>query len=228
MLCGAWHVDHQDRGQPINNVQPSRVLITRADGSHYIEESVRDDENSRGGPMATDDFDVSGGHKMVTINKRRSFAAPSTGGIFGVPMSKKTIPTPTTNPLKAAAIQNAANKAGSIFQPRAGVQVLLDRLKAEIKERGVQSLIGLQRQFREVAGSVPISATLDAKARPHHTHMKLLTLAEFKGAFKGMYFGLGDADLRILFEDFDLDGDGLVDVDFFVRAIRAPLNERRR
>ena len=227
MLCGAWHVDHHARGAPINNAQPSRVLITRADGSHYIEESVRDDESR--GFMAADDVDVSGGHKMVTINKRRSFLAPSTEGIFGVPTSKKTIPTPTTNPLKAAAIQNAANKAGSIFQPRAGVQVLLDRLKAEIKERGVQSLIGLQRQFREVAGSAPIGGTLDTKAsRIHHAHTKLLTLAEFKGAFKGMYFGLGDADLRILFEDFDLDGDGLVDVDFFLRVIRAPLNERRR
>ena len=227
MLCGAWHVDHHARGQPVNNAQPSRVLITRADGSHYIEETVRDDDSR--GAMANDDIDVSGGHKMVTINKRRSFLAPSTDGIFGVPMSKKTIPTPTTNPLKAAAIQNAANKAGSIFQPRAGVQVLLDRLKTEIKERGVQSLIGLQRQFREVAGSAPIANTQDTKAsRLHQIQMKLLTLAEFKGAFKGMYFGLGDAELRILFEDFDLDGDGLVDVEFFLRAIRAPLNERRR
>ena len=189
--------------------EPTRhVLVTRTDGAKYMEEvrgqevaEEEEEEEGRGGV-----------HRMTKINKRRSFVPPATDGVFGHGAARASFPTPAHNPLKAAVIQNAANKVGSVFQPCAGVQVLLDRLRRDIKECGVHSLIGLQRKLREVAAA-PSSG--------------VLTLSEFKRAFKETYWSWTDADLRLMFADFDLDGDGLVDVEFFLRNIRAPLNNRR-
>ena len=167
-----------------------------------------------------------GVHRLLKINKRRSYIPPSTDGIIGHRTPKPST-APAANPLKTAAIQNAANKAGSVFQPRAGVQVLLDRLKSDIKTRGVQSLIGLQRKFREVATHRASPNGSGSGSGSGSSTSKLVNLAEFKRAFKGMYFSLGDAELRIIFEDFDLGGDGVIDTDFFLRAIRTPLTGQR-
>jgi hypothetical protein len=202
------------RGAEASSVH--RVLVTRADGSQYVEEEAAADDASAG--AGGDDPTGGGVHRMVRVNKRRSFVHHSTDGILGVALPKAASAGGVATALKEAAIQNAANT--KTFQPRAGVQIILARVQADIAERGVRALIGLQRKFREVAGA---GRTRGAPAPAH----KLLTLAEFKRAFKEMYFGLSDADLRVVFDDFDLDGDGLLDAEFFLRAVRAPMGPRR-
>jgi hypothetical protein len=97
------------------------------------------------------------------------------------------------------------------IQPSAGEQVVLDRLKAEITERGARCLIGLQRAF----------------AAADDDSDKLVTLSEFKQALGAVNISLSGPESRVLFAHFDMSSSGLINYEHFVGCIMNPLSDWR-
>lgn len=208
MVSNVWHINEDVVSSEASG---RRSLTVRNDGTQYVEES-RDTNHAEDsvasklknqGPSELSSFSskgISGAshdltlHKLVLLNKRRSFHHKSSIDILAdVSVKKKpSIDRP-------------------LSQPSAGVQVYLNRLSKEIKERGVQSLISLQRAFR--------AADIDDN--------KLLSLAEFKLGMRDMFLGLEESDLRSLFGHFDITGSGIMDYEQFIQAIRNPLSDWR-
>jgi Ca2+-binding EF-hand superfamily protein len=94
----------------------------------------------------------------------------------------------------------------------AGINHMLTNLKKELKGRaGATGFIGLQRKFRIMDDDG--SKTLD--------------LGEFKKAMKEMNMNLSDAELRMLFEYFDVDHSGSINFEEFIQGVRDPLTDRR-
>jgi len=89
--------------------------------------------------------------------------------------------------------------------------MILTKLKAELRSRGGQGFIALQRKFRIMDDDG--SKTLD--------------LGEYKKAMKEMNLGLNDAELRMLFDHFDSDHSKTIDFEEFIQGVREPLTERR-
>jgi Ca2+-binding EF-hand superfamily protein len=92
-----------------------------------------------------------------------------------------------------------------------GLSYLINKLKQEMKQRGANGFIGLQRKFRIMDDD----------------NSKSLSLAEFKKAMKEMNMNLGESELRLLFDHFDSDQSGSIDFEEFIQGVRDPLNERR-
>ena len=146
---------------------------------------------SQGARASTQDSSV---HKIRQLNKRRSFHHRSTTDILSDSTVKK----------------RPANDRGPA-QPNAGVQIILDRLRGEVLERGAQSLIGLLRAFRGV----------DADGN------KLLSLSEFKHVMRDTRMELQEPEMRQLFVHFDTLQSGVLDYEQFLLAIRNPLSDWR-
>ncbi|ETW00874.1 hypothetical protein H310_07394 [Aphanomyces invadans] len=89
-----------------------------------------------------------------------------------------------------------------------GVQPILTRLRAYLKS-SQHGFIGLSRAFKR----------MDSDANGH------LSMSEFKQAMAG--FGLEDVDARILFNYFDVDHNGTLEIQEFVTGLRGPMNARR-
>ncbi|RHY79027.1 hypothetical protein DYB31_002285 [Aphanomyces astaci] len=89
-----------------------------------------------------------------------------------------------------------------------GVQPILSRLQAALKATQ-HGFIGLSRAFK----------LMDSDANGH------LSMLEFKHALSG--FGIADVDARILFNYFDLDHNGTLEIQEFITGLRGPMNSRR-
>ena len=132
-------------------------------------------------------------HKVSQTNKRRTYAQHSTVGL-----------------LVDTTVKHRPMDRGHA-QLNAGEQVVLDRVKVDIAERGASSLIGLQRAFR--------SADTDSD--------QLLSLSEFKQALSDMSISLSGPEARLLFDHFDTSASGLIDYELFLSAVRNPLSDWR-
>eukprot|EP01032_Pedospumella_encystans_P026063 gene26063-29439_t len=95
--------------------------------------------------------------------------------------------------------------------PHAGLQHLLENMKKEIKARGSDGFLGLQRRFR----------IMDDDGS------KNLSLLEFKKALQEFKLKLTEVDIRALFEYFDSDDSGAIDFEEFIQGLREPLSEGR-
>ena len=95
--------------------------------------------------------------------------------------------------------------------PHAGLQHLLENMKKEIKARGSDGFLGLQRRFR----------IMDDDGS------KNLSLLEFKKALQELKLKLTEVDIRALFEYFDSDDSGAIDFEEFIQGLREPLSESR-
>ena len=95
--------------------------------------------------------------------------------------------------------------------PHAGLTHLIDSMKKEIKARGSDGFLNLQRRFR----------IMDDDGS------KSLSLLEFKKALLEFKLNLTEVDIRALFEYFDRDENGTIDFEEFVQGVRDPLSENR-
>ena len=89
---------------------------------------------------------------------------------------------------------------------------MLERLRAKLATRGARGIIGLGKQFRIMDDN----------------NSRSLDLYEFTKALKDYMLGFSDSEIRGLFAYFDLDRNGTVDYDEFLRTIRGPMNAGRR
>ena len=255
MIRNVWHIE--EHGQMDNTFTSTgannRIIKTKLDGTQYIVEGekmnnnnglidnddvaervsivarLRGDSNdpevfqysSRDSLPGAQDLSV---HKIIQLNKRRSFHHQSTMDILSDGTIKK----------------RPANDRGP-SQPNAGVQIILDKLKDELDERGSKSLIGLQRALRLVAtssSSLPSSTSYPnpnnqitqqnrSPTQNNSKSNKLLSLSEFKQAMREMHLNLSDPELRQLFVHFDESATGVLNYEHFLLSVRNPLSLRR-
>ena len=81
----------------------------------------------------------------------------------------------------------------------------------KIKSRGARGIIGLQKLF----------AIMDDDGS------KSISLYEFTKACKDFKVGISEDNVPILFEQFDTNRDGTLNIDEFLMAIRGELNDFR-
>jgi Ca2+-binding EF-hand superfamily protein/adenosylcobinamide amidohydrolase len=216
MIRNAWHIPG-GVGAAANSAN-KRVLVTRADGSQYVE-------------VINDDLGLKAGDKegmKARLQTQGVFASSlDTNGLvkdeqkaavrgkrFSSELGKSTVPSgvlPGSIGTGPNPITNVKAKAAPPAEPSLGLRTIIDRLKNEIGTRGGRGFIGLQRKFRIMDDDG--SKTLD--------------LGEFKKGMKEMNMGLNDSELRLLFEHFDTDNSGTIDYEEFIQGVRDPLDERR-
>jgi Ca2+-binding EF-hand superfamily protein len=230
MIRNAWHISGGE-GAAANSAN-KRVLVTRTDGSQYVEE-VKDDLGLKQGDKAgliarlrAQGADVksislldSAGddtaaafsklHTRYGSNKEHNMEPSAMRQLMLT--SSIDIGASASKALTPAALRNkksfdAGNKVSAY-----GLQLIIAKLKAEIRTRGVIGFIGLQRKFR----------IMDDDGS------KSINLAEFKKAMKEMNMGLSDAELRMLFDHFDTNHNSNIDFEEFIQGVRDPLTDRR-
>jgi len=89
--------------------------------------------------------------------------------------------------------------------------ILIERFRASLIQRGVRGFIGLRRQFRII--DINNNGALDFK--------------EFEEAVKGFEIDVPDVDIRNAFKAFDLNQNGQVEYDEFAKVLIGPMNEYR-
>ena len=90
---------------------------------------------------------------------------------------------------------------------RSEVSSLLQQLKNQLAVRGARGFVGLQRKFRIIDDD----------------GSKTLSMAEFKKAMRECSLELNDQNLQLLFNYFDVDGNGVIDFEEFVQGLRVSL-----
>ena len=95
--------------------------------------------------------------------------------------------------------------------PSAGLQMIVNKVKSQLKKHGASGFVGLQRKFR----------IMDDNGD------KTLDLGEFGKGMKELKMGLNDSEVRMLFTHFDGDGGGSISFDEFINGVRDPLNKKR-
>jgi Ca2+-binding EF-hand superfamily protein len=238
MIRNAWHISGGE-GWSANSAN-RRVLVTHADGRQTVEE-IKDDlglkADDKAGMMArlraqgvnAANISLHDGMDNTTKAKknpdksllsrfqdasisdpatgRRTFQQPATN--VSLAMVGAAVATSSAAPPRPATAPNLGKTQG---MPNAGLQMIIQKLKQELRARGGGTgFIGLQRKFR----------IMDDDGS------KALNLAEFKKAMKEMNMNLSDAELRMLFDHFDADGSGSIDFEEFIQGVRDPLNDRR-
>ena len=91
-------------------------------------------------------------------------------------------------------------------------QDLIKLFRDKIKSRGVRGIIGLQKLF----------SIMDDDGS------KSISLFEFSKACKDFRVGINEENVPLIFDLFDTNHDGTLNVDEFLMAIRGELNEFRR
>ena len=115
-------------------------------------------------------------------------------------------------------IQAAAPKGGaSTAGPSGGAggndpEALAIKLKEKLATRGARGIIGLQRQFKIMDDD----------------NSKSLNKYEFSKAMNDFMLGFNQGQVGALFDYFDVDGNGTVSYDEFLRSIRGPMNMARK
>ena len=201
MIRNAWHISGGE-GAAANSAN-RRVLVTRADGSQYVQEITNDlglsgkDKAGMSARLKAQGVEAAN----IDLYGAAGDDTKSLGKVGARPPTKK-------NNKKFAAPET---KAKAPVEPTPGLKLIIAKIKAEIKGRGSGGFVGLQRRFR----------IMDDDGS------KSLSLNEFKKALKEFKMDLTEADLRALFSFFDADNSGSIDFEEFVQAVREPLSARR-
>jgi calcyphosin len=218
MIRNAWHISGGEGWSA--NTANKRVLVTRVDGSQYVEEIKNDlglKAGDKAGMMArlkAQGVDVA---SVSLFDGDQDKPPAQNQPLFTVQKPEKVTSKRITNTFRTtmtlgteAVTVNKRRKPAD--QPSHGISLIISKLKGELKSRGGGGFIALQRKFR----------IMDDDGS------KSLNLAEFKKAMKEMNMGLTDAELRMLFEHFDSDNSGSIDFEEFIQGVRDPLTERRQ
>ena len=224
MIRNAWHISGGEGAAA--NTANRRVLVTRADGSQYVEE-IKNDLGLR----ADDQAGMLGRLKAQGVNNASSLATYGAAGDSELMSPSKPKPvnlgqlSKDGNDFGRQLSMRKNDSMGSIINPSGknrvsrkgapeptyGIQILVEKIKAEMKKRGSIGFIGLQRKFRSMDDD----------------GSKSLSVAEFKKALKEMNIGLADSEIRLLFDHFDADHNGSINFEEFIQGVRDPLNDRR-
>lgn len=86
--------------------------------------------------------------------------------------------------------------------------MLVERFRNKLKQRGGKGMIGLRRQFKIMDDNN--SGTLDQY--------------EFKKGIHDFQIDVDEKDIDSLFKAFDLNGNGDIDFDEFIRVVVGPMN----
>jgi Ca2+-binding EF-hand superfamily protein len=222
MVRNSWNLSGSDSHTA--NSASRRVLVTKADGSQSVEEIKNDlglKANDKAGMMArlkaqgvdpakislydgmdsTKDEPVNPNALKPNLNKSQAFTSQKTAEVrnIGLGSSKKRIG------------QRSSSAATADSTATYGLQLVIQKLKNELRSRGGYGFISLHRKFR----------SMDDNGN------KSLDLGEFKKGMKEMNMGLSDPELRMVFDYFDTDQSGSIDLEEFIQGIRDPLNDRR-
>eukprot|EP01034_Spumella_vulgaris_P024624 gene24624-30992_t len=222
MIRNAWHISGGE-GQAANSSN-TRVLVTRADGSQYVEEIKNDLGLRQGDKEGMASRLKAQGVNAANIsafdggddNKQQLGSSSKVGGN----MSKSNYTTKTGNNARGSPTKAKPGKYNQISyekketrsaEPSPGIKLIIAKIKAEMKSRGSGGFIGLQRRFK----------IMDDDGS------KSLSLSEFKKALKEFKMDLSEVDLRQLFEYFDADSSGSIDFEEFIQGVRDPMTDRR-
>jgi Ca2+-binding EF-hand superfamily protein len=203
MIRNAWHISGGE-GAAANSAN-RRVLVTRADGTQFVQE-------------VTNDLGVRGGDKAGLAARLKAQGVEAANiDLYGAGEdNSKTAPSTGKSSKRghkkgATASASAAAKPKVPVEPPPGIKMIISRIKEEMKSRGSGGFVGLQRRFR----------IMDDDGS------KSLSLAEFKKALSEFKMNLTEPDLRAVFSFFDTDNSGAIDFEEFVQGVREPLNPRR-
>lgn len=108
--------------------------------------------------------------------------------------------------------QNMASQQTPSTSANQNPNSVMDRLRAKLKTRGANGLIGLARLFRNMDDNRSMSLDRD----------------EFNKAMEEFGLGLSHGEIATLFGTFDINRDGAVDYNEFLREIRGPMNALRK
>ncbi len=81
-------------------------------------------------------------------------------------------------------------------------------VRDKIKSRGARGIVGLQRMFKMMDDD----------------NSRQLSLYEFTKAMRDFKVGIAEEYIPTIFNAFDLNHDGVLDIDEFLMAIRGDLN----
>ncbi|KAH9195244.1 hypothetical protein AeNC1_002785 [Aphanomyces euteiches] len=141
-------------------------------------------------------------------NRPRLHNNSSTGAADCLAMSQPRGGPKAAAPTTARRLKKGLSGDVDVPIATVGVQPILGKLRDQLKAQQ-HGFIGLSRAFK----------LMDAD---HNGH---LSMTEFKQAMAG--FGIGAVDARILFNYFDVDHSGSVEIQEFITGLRDPMNERR-
>ncbi len=198
MIRNAWHIPGGE-GAAANSAN-RRVLVTRLDGTQYVEE-IKNDLGLSG----KDSAGIMARLKAQGVDAAAVSSSGSAGEVDNKPQSgqQKVQFQP-----KVAHIPNKKVGPAPLVTP--GIKLLIAKIKKEMKSRESFGFIGMQRTFRNAVDG-----------------NKSLNQLEFRKAMKELALDLSDADFRFLFEYFDADRTGNINFEEFVQGVRDPMSERR-
>lgn len=92
------------------------------------------------------------------------------------------------------------------------IEIILMKLRNLLARRGIENLIGMERDFRE----------LDTE------NVQAINYNTFKKACNQFNLELTDQEMRDLFDTFDREGTGVINYDEFIRVLRGELSPNRK
>lgn len=219
MMRNAWRITGGE-GQSANSAN-KRVLVTHSDGSQSVVEIQNDlglKPNDKAEMMrrlkaqGVDVIAVSTGaadggddNKIQFSNNNKKPATrggrASTAGVGNRSSNRTLLNKPGAD---ISSVQRSV-------EPSAGLKMILQRIKEEMKKRGSSGFAGMQRRFKIMDDDGSGS----------------LNLAEFKKAMREMKIELSESDLRMMFDFFDSDQSGTIDFNEFIQGVREPMSEKR-
>jgi Ca2+-binding EF-hand superfamily protein len=204
MVRNAWHISGGE-GEAANTAN-RRVLVTRADGSQYVEE-VKNDlglaAKDKDGTLArlqkqgvnAANIDFYGGMEDKNTKYRQGGAAPPV--VRGRPSSAGAV----RNPYRQQIAQTQANQAA---QEQKMMESLIEEVRGQLIGDDSNGVIDLQRQFTQM--------DTDGSGA--------LTVQEFTNAIRNCRVLVSPQQVRRLFDYFDTDRSGEISLDEFMNAIR--------
>jgi Ca2+-binding EF-hand superfamily protein len=123
---------------------------------------------------------------------------------------------PPSAPSAAPALPAATSSAPTVVTDAKGkaydVNVLMDKLRASLGQRGVVGIVSIGKKFRIIDDD----------------NSNLLSLEEFKKAMNEHTMDMTENEVRALFKYFDQSDDGYISYDEFLVGLRGDLNPRRK
>ncbi|KDO33554.1 hypothetical protein SPRG_19188 [Saprolegnia parasitica CBS 223.65] len=130
-------------------------------------------------------------------------------------LRRPTTTTTTSSSSKVNEARSSSSLSATTPKPKAddidhGMAFVLSQIKTQLKAKGASGLQGLSRRFRLMA-----------------SHGGSIDCTAFKKALKELQLDVSEKDARRLFELFDVDRSGSIDLNEFLLALSEPMNAAR-